>query len=127
MLKRGRWFLVELDVMGKQEGIAYLLQAAHHIVFDVGRNDAHFGLVGGGTELEEVKAYASQLGLSDYVTFTGWVPDDDMLNTSDVCVDPDAATEMNDISTMTGGCLRSMTRSSRAGLSQGQRRISWIH
>jgi glycosyltransferase involved in cell wall biosynthesis len=103
-LKRGRQYLVGyVGVMGRQEGIDYLLQAARHIVHDLGRNDVHFGLVGGGTSLDEMKALARELGVEDYVTFTGRVPDADllaMLNTADVCVNPDIATEMNDISTM---------------------------
>jgi glycosyltransferase involved in cell wall biosynthesis len=47
--------------------------------------------------------YAEELGVSAYVTFTGRIPDKellDMLNTADVCVNPDIATEMNDKSTM---------------------------
>ena len=89
--------------MGRQEGIDCLLQAARHIVLDLGRNDMHFGLVGGGTSLEEMKALARELGVADYVTFTGRVPDAEllaMLNTADVCVNPDIANEMNDMSTM---------------------------
>ena len=42
-------------------------------------------------------------GLGDSFTFTGRVSDDlllDMLNTADVCVNPDRATPMNDLSTM---------------------------
>ena len=104
MLKRGRKFLVGyVGVMGKQEGIDYLLQAASHIVHKVGRTDVHFGLVGGGTSLEEMKLYAQELGVADYVTFTGRVLDQqllEMLNTADVCVNPDSANEMNDKSTM---------------------------
>jgi glycosyltransferase involved in cell wall biosynthesis len=103
-LKRGRRFLVGyVGVMGKQEGIDYLLRAAAYIVRDLQRTDVHFGLVGGGTSLDEMKAYAVQLGIADHVTFTGRVPDDDllaMLNTSDVCVNPDVANDMNDKSTM---------------------------
>ena len=103
-LKKGRQFLVGyVGVMGRQEGIDYLLQAARHIVFDLKRTDVQFGLVGGGTSLEEMKALAKELGVADYVTFTGRVPDAEllaMLNTADVCVNPDIATEMNDISTM---------------------------
>ena len=103
-LKRGRKFLVGyVGVMGRQEGIDYLLQAARHIVYDLKRTDVHFGLVGGGTSLEEMKALARELGVAEYVTFTGRVPDAEllaMLNTADVCVNPDIATEMNDISTM---------------------------
>jgi len=103
-LKQGRKYLVGyVGVMGKQEGVAYLLRAAKHVVCELGRKDVHFGLVGSGTELEELKRYCNELGLDDYVTFTGRVPDSellDMLNTADVCVNPDVANEMNDKSTM---------------------------
>ena len=103
-LKRGRRYLVGyVGVMGKQEGIDYLLRAARHIVFDLERSDVHFGLVGGGTSLEEMKALALKLGVADNVTFTGRVPDGEMLamlNTADVCVNPDIASELNDKSTM---------------------------
>ena len=43
------------------------------------------------------------MDVADYVTFTGRVPDQDlleMLNTADICVNPDVANEMNDKSTM---------------------------
>jgi glycosyltransferase involved in cell wall biosynthesis len=103
-LKRGRTYLVGyVGVMGKQEGIDYLLDAARHIVVDMGRNDVQFGLVGGGTSLEEMKARAASLEIADYVTFTGRVPDQElleMLNTADVCINPDVANPMNDKSTM---------------------------
>lgn len=103
-LKKGRKYLVGyVGVMGKQEGIDYLLRAARHIVHDMKRTDVHFGLVGGGTELEDMKAYATALEVGDYVTFTGRIPDQqmlEMLNTADVCVNPDVANEMNDKSTM---------------------------
>ncbi len=103
-LKRGRRYLVGyVGVMGKQEGIDYLLRAVRHIVHEVRRTDIHFGLVGGGTELEEMKNYAKTLSVDEYVTFTGRVPDREMLemlNTADVCVNPDVANEMNNKSTM---------------------------
>jgi glycosyltransferase involved in cell wall biosynthesis len=103
-LKRGKRYLVGyVGVMGRQEGIDYLLQAAAHIVHELKRTDIHFGLVGGGTSLEELRALAIALGIDDHVTFTGRVPDAELLavlNTADVCVNPDVANEMNDISTM---------------------------
>lgn len=103
-LKCGRPYLVGyVGVMGKQEGIDLLLQAIHHIVFDMKRSDIHFGLVGGGTSLAEMKSLASSLNVAPFVTFTDRVPDDEMLamlNTADVCVNPDIANEMNDKSTM---------------------------
>ncbi len=103
-LKMGRNFLVGyVGVMGKQEGIHYLLEAAKYMIHDKNRKDIHFGLVGGGTELEQMKAYAEQLQIADFITFTGRVCDEEMLamlNTADVCVNPDIANEMNDKSTM---------------------------
>ena len=103
-LKRGRRHLVGyVGVMGRQEGIDYLLRAVRHIVAELGRTDIQFGLVGGGTSLEEMKLLAQELGVAEYVTFTGRVPDSEMLamlNTADVCVNPDVANEMNDKSTM---------------------------
>ena len=103
-LKRGKKYLVGyVGVMGRQEGIDYLLRAAAHVVHDLGRRDVHFGLVGGGTSLEEMRSLAARLGIGQHVTFTGRVPDAEMLamlNTADVCVNPDVANPMNDISTM---------------------------
>jgi glycosyltransferase involved in cell wall biosynthesis len=103
-LKCARRYLVGyVGVMGRQEGIDYLLRAVRYIVHDLKRTDVHFGLVGGGTSLEEMRSLAIALGVQDYVTFTGRVSDAEMLamlNTADVCVNPDVANAMNDISTM---------------------------
>lgn len=103
-LKRGRRYLVGyVGVMGCQEGIDYLLRAVRYLVRERARYDVHFGLVGGGTELEKMKTYCQELGISEYVTFTGRVSDQEMLemlNTADVCVNPDIVNAMNDKSTM---------------------------
>lgn len=103
-LKKGRKYLVGyVGVMGKQEGIDYLLRAVRYIVNDMGHTDIHFGLVGSGPEIGRLKTYAKELGVLNYVTFTGRVPDEnmlEMLNTADVCINPDVANEMNDKSTM---------------------------
>ena len=103
-LKKGRRYLVGyIGVMGKQEGIDLLLQAVQVIVFELQRTDIHFGLVGGGTELASLREYAQQLGVADYVTFTGRTSDAhllEMINTADICVNPDRVNAMNDRSTM---------------------------
>jgi glycosyltransferase involved in cell wall biosynthesis len=102
--RNGRRFVVAyVGVMGRQEGIPYLLDAAHHIVVGRGRDDVQFCLVGGGTELEALRARSLELGLGEVVTFTGRVPDEillEVLNTADVCVNCDPQDPMNDISTM---------------------------
>ena len=103
-LRQGRKYLVGyVGVMGKQEGIDLLLQAVQLIVHHLKRTDIHFGLVGGGTELPAMRELAKQLGVAEYVTFTGRAPDSElleMLNTADICVNPDRANDMNDRSTM---------------------------
>lgn len=103
-LKRGKKYLVGyVGVMGAQEGIHLLLQAAHYMIHEMGRDDVCFGLVGGGTSMAQMKDLAAALGIQEYITFTGRVPDDqllEMLNTADVCVNPDIANDMNDMSTM---------------------------
>ena len=103
-LRKGRRYLVGyVGVMGKQEGIDLLLQAVQLIVKHLGRTDIQFGLVGGGTELAAMRQLAKDLGVAEYVTFTGRAPDTElleMLNPADVCVNPDRANDMNDRSTM---------------------------
>jgi len=50
-----------------------------------------------------MKGYVQELNIKDCVTFTGRVSDEEMLrmlNTADICVNPDVANEMNDKSTM---------------------------
>jgi glycosyltransferase involved in cell wall biosynthesis len=102
--KKGRKHLVGyVGVMGKQEGIDLLLQAVQLIVKHLGRTDIQFALVGGGTELPAMRQLAKDLGIAEYVTFTGRVPDAELLavlNTADICVNPDRANDMNDRSTM---------------------------
>ena len=102
--RNGRRYLVGyVGVMGKQEGIPMLLEAARWIVRDQKREDVQFCLVGGGTELPALQRQATEMGLQDYVTFTGRAEDAillEVLNTSDVCVNPDPYDPMNDKSTM---------------------------
>ena len=89
--------------MGAQEGLDLLLEAVRHIVYERQRRDVHFTLVGSGTELEKLRKLSSRLGLDGTVTFTGRLDDREfleVLNTADVCVNPDVVNEMNDKSTM---------------------------
>ena len=103
-LKQGRRYLVGyVGVMGRQEGIDLLLHAVRIVVRCFAREDVHFGLVGGGTSLGEMQTLAQNLSIEEYVSFTGRVPDAQllaMLNTADLCVNPDRACALNDQSTM---------------------------
>jgi glycosyltransferase involved in cell wall biosynthesis len=103
-LRRGRKYLVGyVGVIGKQEGLDLLLEAVAYMRTELHRNDVHFVVVGGGTELAALRALARQMSLDDCVEFTGRIPDAELwqiMSTADVCVNPDRANDMNDKSTM---------------------------
>lgn len=91
-----------VGVMGDQEGIDLLLESMRHIVFDRGRN-VQLVLVGGGPALTSLQEMATEMGLSEHVTFTGRAPDAELfsvLSSANVCVNPDRVNPMNDKSTM---------------------------
>jgi glycosyltransferase involved in cell wall biosynthesis len=102
--RNGRQFLVGyVGVIGEQEGIDLLLRAVHHIALVRKRTDIQFAIVGAGPALAGMTEFCAELGLQDYVTFTGRVDDQALftiLSTADVCVNPDRVTAMNNISTM---------------------------
>ena len=101
-IKRGYPYMVGyVGVIGQQEGIEYILQAAKYI--KERENNVFWGIVGGGPHLEALKQQAHEMELDDCVEFTGRVPDKQMLeylNTADVCVNSDEYNSMNDKSTM---------------------------
>lgn len=101
-IKRGYKYMVGyIGVIGKQEGIEYLLDAAKYIKNH--DNNVFWGIVGDGPNLEALKRQAHEMGLNDCIEFTGRVPDLQMLqylNTADVCVNSDKYNSMNDKSTM---------------------------
>jgi glycosyltransferase involved in cell wall biosynthesis len=101
--RNGRRYLVGyLGVMGEQEGIDLLLEAAA-VLARRGRDDIQFCLAGGGPALERLKAQCANMDLSDRVRFAGRIPDAElfeMLSTADVCVNPDRVNPMNTKSTM---------------------------
>jgi glycosyltransferase involved in cell wall biosynthesis len=100
--KKGKKYLIGyVGVIGEQEGLDLLLESVKTILGI--RNDVQFAIVGGGTELEKIKSMAKTMGVSDSVDFYGRVDDElmtDILNTADVCVNPDRPTLMNNLSTM---------------------------
>jgi glycosyltransferase involved in cell wall biosynthesis len=72
------------------------------MVHDIGRKDFHCVLIGRGDSLEELQSQAKKLGIGDYVHFTGFISDADTmryLSTTDICLDPDPSSPLNDVST----------------------------
>ncbi len=102
-LKHGKLYLIGyVGTMSTQDGLDILLEVALHIK-NMGRRDIHFTCVGGGPGLPELRNMVEKKDLGDTVTFTGRIPDSDLLSilsTADICVNPDRPCEMNNISTM---------------------------
>jgi len=100
---RGRRYLLGyVGVMGRQEGIEYLIDAVKVLVAER-HLDVHLALIGSGPDRERLEALTRTRGIADRVEFHGRVPDDLMksiLADADVCVNPDEVNTMNDLSTM---------------------------
>lgn len=103
-IKHGRPYMVGyVGVIGQQEGIEYILEAARYCRETLHRDDIFWGIVGGGPHVDFLKEKCSKMKLDDCVEFTGRVSDEillDYLNTADVCVNSDTYNAMNDKSTM---------------------------
>ena len=89
--------------MGQQDGLDLLLESIEHLVKQQNRQDTHFLLIGKGSMLPALQETAAKKGLDGFVTFTGQVPHDEVVNylsNADIGVAPDPKTPMNDNSTM---------------------------
>jgi len=104
LYKKGKKFLVGyLGVMGEFDGVDHFIKAIGIIVNEFKRNDMHFCLIGSGPCFNDLKNLSNELGLNNYVEFTGRIPDDELLSilsSCDVCVNSDPLNPLNDKSTM---------------------------
>ncbi|MDW8051905.1 MAG: glycosyltransferase family 4 protein [Armatimonadota bacterium] len=103
-LKRGRKYLgVYLGVMGAQDGVDYLLRAIDHVVHTFNFHDCHFALIGSGDMFPDLVKLSQRLNITEFVEFTGRIPDADLLryfSTADIALAPDPLNPLNDVSTM---------------------------
>lgn len=99
-LKRNHDYLVcYVGVMGFQDGVDYLIRAAHHVIHVRGREDIGFAIIGDGDYVGALKKLAEELQLSDHLWFTGRISDSELiahLSTADVCAAPDPVNEFTD-------------------------------
>ena len=89
--------------MGPQDGVDETVRAIAHLVHQIGRHDLHTVFVGTGEVLGECRDLAVELDVDRYVTFTGWIPDDDAfqwLSAADIGLSSDPPGPLNDHSTM---------------------------
>jgi glycosyltransferase involved in cell wall biosynthesis len=103
-LRRGRKYAaLYVGIMGSQDGLDLLLAAAHHMVHVLGRDDVQFLLAGDGPEKSSLMQSAAELGLSDHVTFLGFVTGQKLwqaFRTADIGICPDPKNDFNDHLTM---------------------------
>jgi glycosyltransferase involved in cell wall biosynthesis len=103
-LKRGRRFLLAyVGVMAVQDGVEYTLYALSELVHKRGRQDVSLVLMGDGDTAPALRSLANQLELDDYVKFTGWTANQDVLRylaASDVGLSPDPQNGLNEYCTM---------------------------
>ena len=103
-LRKGRRYLaVYLGIMGPQDGVDITLHALDLLIRRYGRTDCSLALLGFGDCLDDLKQLAHELGLDEYVTFTGRVGPGEIgeyLSTADIGLCPDPKSPLNDVSTM---------------------------
>ncbi|MGQ0839382.1 glycosyltransferase family 4 protein [Actinokineospora sp.] len=99
----GRHLVVYLGIMGPQDGVDGVLEVADRIVHLHGRTDFRFALLGFGDCLDDLRQQCTDLGLDDYVEFTGRVGPEQItryLSAASVGLSPDPRSPLNDVSTM---------------------------
>jgi glycosyltransferase involved in cell wall biosynthesis len=92
-----------VGVMERQDGVRLLIESIEYLVKEKRREDTLFVLIGSGTEFPILKTLTTQLGLNNFVEFTGLLPHEQVgpyLSTADVCVAPDPLNALNNKSTM---------------------------
>tara|TARA_Y100001960_G_scaffold308759_1_gene366459 strand:+ start:518 stop:1714 length:1197 start_codon:yes stop_codon:yes gene_type:complete len=92
-----------IGVIGQQEGIDHLLKSINKLIKEFNYKDFHCYIIGDGPSKNEMYELSNNMNLKDYVTFTGRIEDSEVLNilnTCDICVNPDVYNVMNDKSTM---------------------------
>jgi glycosyltransferase involved in cell wall biosynthesis len=103
-LKRGKQFMVSyLGVINPQDGVDLFVRAADYLVKQLNWQDILFVIMGEGDARPDLVNLSHELGLEDYIHFTGWVEMDEIsryLATSDICVDSIPQTPYSDAATM---------------------------
>ncbi len=102
--KNGKEYLVcYLGTMGPQDGVDYLIESINILVNELGHTNIHFTLIGGGDMLESLKSLTAKRGITDYVNFTGRIPNEELvkiLSSASLCAAPDPVCPLNTASTM---------------------------
>jgi len=89
--------------MGKQDRVDQVLQVAHHVIHDLGRQDVRFKLLGNGECLDELRDLARELDIEPWVEFPGWLSEVDLyrhMASCDVGLDTSLQEEVTPVKAM---------------------------
>jgi glycosyltransferase involved in cell wall biosynthesis len=100
MVHNGRRVVIGyVGIIGDQDGVDNVVRMAKHLSEEVDREDFVCVIVGDGPALSSVKSLAAELGVSEYVTFTGYLTGQDFLvalSSFDIGIIPDPINCYND-------------------------------
>jgi len=103
-LRAGRRFVIGyIGVINAQDGVDHFVQAMNALVREKGFRDFRAVVVGSGPALDEVRRLSDELGLADFVVFTGYLSGHALLShisAFDIGVIPDPFNAANDLMSM---------------------------
>jgi glycosyltransferase involved in cell wall biosynthesis len=76
-----------------------MLRGLRHLLVALGRSDFHCFVVGSGGAWAKMKELSAELGLTEQLTFTGWVAPERVkhfISAADICIAPEPSNPYND-------------------------------
>ena len=97
--KSFKFMIGYIGIMGEQDGVDILIRAMAQILKVSKRTDIGCMIIGSGSELENLRTLANDLGVNDYVMFTGYLSGETLLThlcSLDIGIIPDPPSPCND-------------------------------
>ncbi len=98
-----RHLVVWIGKIGPQDRVDLVVRLIDELVHERGRDDCRFVVLGDGECLGELQELAAELGLEQWVQFTGWVPEEAVfrhLATADLGLDTSMQEEVSPVKAM---------------------------
>ena len=92
-----------IGVMGPQDQVDLALRAIAYLIHELERTDCAFTFLGTGDALPAMRKLVTELGISDWVSFPGWVSTDlvfDYLSTADIGLEPNTEDYVSGVKVM---------------------------
>lgn len=99
-VRKGKKFVLGyVGIIGDQDGVDHMVKAVDYLIREKGFTDFHAVIVGDGPALASTRELAVERGLSEFMTFTGYLSGDALLrhlSAFDIGVIPDPVNAYND-------------------------------